>query len=61
MQDCPHRSEFLKLLKTSPASAMLTDPFPNLDTNMVATNPASSSQVLMLSVIKPKSDFLVST
>ena len=40
---------------------MLTDPFPNLDTNLVATDPAPSSQVLMLSTTKPSQDILVST
>ena len=39
---------------------MLTYPFPNLDTNLVATDPAYSSQVLMLSVKKPSIDILVS-
>ena len=40
---------------------MLTDPFPNSDTNMVATDPAPSSQVLMLSVTKNSTNILVST
>ena len=40
---------------------MLTDPFPNLDTNLVATDPAPCSQVLMLSTAKPSQDILVST
>ena len=42
-------------------SAVLTDPFPNPDTSMVATDPAPSSQVLMLSVTKPSTYILVST
>lgn len=49
------------MVKTSHASAMLTNPFPNPDTNLVATDPISSSQVLMLSVTKPSIDILVST
>ena len=40
---------------------MLTDPFPNPDTNMVATDPTSSSKVLMVSVTKTKTDVFVST
>ena len=39
---------------------MLTDPFPNPDTNLVAMDPAPSSQVLMLSTTKPSQDILVS-
>ena len=48
------------MVKTSHASSVLTDPFPNPDTNLVATDPASSSQVLMLSVTKPSKNILVS-
>ena len=40
---------------------MLTDPFPNPDTNMVTMDLAPSSQVLMLSSTKPSIDILVST
>ena len=40
---------------------MLTDPFPNPDPNLVATDPAPSSQVLMLSITKPSTDIFVST
>ena len=40
---------------------MLIDPFPNPDTNLVATDPAPSSQVLMLSTTKPSQYILVST
>ena len=39
---------------------MLTGPFPNPNTNMVVTDLASSSKVLMLSVTNPKNDVLVS-
>ena len=60
-RDYPHRSEVSKLLKTSRASVVLTDPFVNLETHLVATDHASTSQVLMLSASKPKIDVLVST
>ena len=40
---------------------MLTDPFLNPDINLVATDPASSSQVLMLSLTKPSTYILVLT
>jgi len=40
---------------------MLIDPFPNLETHLVATDHASTSQVLMLSATKPKTDVLVTT
>ena len=53
VRDCPHRAEFSKIIKTSHASIVLTDPFPNPDTNLVATDPSPSSQVLMLSTTKP--------
>ena len=61
VRDFPHYAKVSKIIKTSNASAMLTDPFPNPDTNMVATDPDPSSQVLMLSVTKPSTDILVST
>ena len=48
------------MVKTSHAKAMLIDPFLNPNTNLVATDPTSSSQVLMLSVTKPSTDNLVS-
>ena len=40
---------------------MLTDPFPNPNTNLVATDPTPSSQVLMLSSKKPSQYILVLT
>ena len=40
---------------------MLADPFMNPDTNLVATDPPSSSQVLMLTVTKRSTYILVST
>ena len=58
--DCPHRAKVSKFIKTSHASTVLIDPFPNPDTNLVATDPAPSSQVLMLSTTKPSQDILVS-
>ena len=50
----------LKIIKTSHASAVLTDPFPNPDTNMVAMDPTPSSQVLTLSITKASTNILVS-
>lgn len=38
---------------------MLTDPFPNLETNLVAIDHASPSQVLMLSILKQQNDALI--
>ena len=61
VRNCPHRAKVSKIIKTSHASAVLTDPFPNPDTNLVATDPALSSQVLILSTTKPSQDLLVST
>ena len=49
------------MVKNSHASVVLKDLFPNPYTNLVVTDPASSSQVLMLSVTKPSTDILVST
>jgi len=60
-RDCPHRAEVAKFLKASGTSAVLTDPFPNLETNLVAIDHASTSQVLMLSISKKKNDALIST
>ena len=48
------------MVNTSHASAMLTYLFLNPNTNLVATDPTSSSQVLMLSIMKPSIDVLVS-
>ena len=39
---------------------VLTDQFPNPDTNLVATNLAPSSQVLKLSTTKPSQDIFLS-
>ena len=61
VKDFPHPNKVSKIIKTSHASAVLTDPFPNPDTNLVATDPAPTSQVLMLSTTKPSQDILVST
>ena len=54
-------TEVSKMIKTSHASFVLMDPFLNPDTNLVATDLASSSQVLMISVTKPLKNVLVST
>lgn len=40
---------------------MLTDPFPNPETNLVAVDNASTSQVLMLSIKNKKNDVLILT
>ena len=60
-RDCPHRSEVSKFLKTSTTSAVLTFPFPTPETHLVATDHASTSHVLMLSIKNPQNDVLVST
>ena len=49
------------MVKTCHASAVLTNLILNRDTNLVATDLASSSQVLILSIKKPSTDILVST
>jgi len=59
--DYPQRPEVSKLLKASNTSAVLTDPFPAMETHLVATDHASTSQVLMLSITKPQNEVLVST
>jgi len=46
---------------TSNTSAVLTDPFPTLETHLVATDNASTSQVLMLFIANPQNDVFVST
>ena len=58
-RDCLHHSEVSKLMKNYNTSTVLTDPFPKSETNMVATDQASTSQVLMLSISKQKDDVLV--
>ena len=40
---------------------VLTDPFPNPKTNLIASDNASPSQVLMLSISKQQNDALIST
>jgi len=40
---------------------MLTNPFPNQETHMVAQDPSSSNKILMLSSTKPKSNVMVAT
>lgn len=59
--DFPHRAELKKFFKNSKSSAVLTDPFPNPGTNLVANENASPSQVLMLSILKHQNDALIST
>ena len=57
-RDCPHKAEVKKLFKSSKTSAVLTDPFPNPGTKLVANQNASRSQVLMLSISKQQNDAL---
>jgi len=59
--DCPHRADLKKFFKNSKASAVLTDPFLNPGTNLVANENASPSQVLTLSVSKQQNNALIST
>ncbi|CAA3004318.1 Hypothetical predicted protein [Olea europaea subsp. europaea] len=59
--DCPQRAELKKFFKNSKTSAVLTDPFLNPGTNLVANENASPSQVLMLSISKHQNDALIST
>ena len=42
-RDCPHKAKIKKFFKNSKTSAVLTDPFPNPETNMVASDNASPS------------------
>ena len=51
-RDCPYKDELKKFFKNSKTLAVLTDPFPNPGTNMVASDNASLSQVLMFFVSK---------
>ena len=51
-RDCAHKAEVKKLFKSSKTLAVLTDPFPNSGTKLVANQNASRSQVLMLSISK---------
>ncbi len=60
-RECPYKDELRKSFKSSKTSVVLTDPFPNLGTNLVASENASPSQVLMLSVSKQLNDALIST
>ena len=59
--DCPHRAEIKKFFKTSKTSAVLTDLFPNPETNMVTSDNASPSHVLMFSISKQQNEALLST
>ena len=60
-RDCPHRVEVEIFLNISSTSVVFTDPFPNLETNLVAIDYASTSQVLLLSILKKQNDTLIST
>ena len=41
MRDCPHKAEVKKLFKSSKTSAILTNPFPNPETKLVANQNSS--------------------
>jgi len=58
MRECPHKAKVKKLFKGSKTSTVLTDPFPNPGTKLVANQNASRSQVLMLSISKQQNDAL---
>jgi len=60
-RECPYRAELRKFFKNSKTLVVLTNPFLNLGTNMVASDNASLSKVLMLSVSKQQNDALIST
>ena len=51
-RDFPHKAKVKKLSKSSKTSVVLTNPFPNSGTKLVANQNASQSQVLMLSISK---------
>ena len=57
----PYKAEVKKIFKNSRTSAVLTDPFLNLGTNLVASDNAPPSQVLMFSISKQQNDPLIST
>ncbi len=61
MRECPYNKELRKFFKSSKTSAVPMDPFPNQGTNLVASENASPSQVLMLSVSKQLNDTLIMT
>eukprot|EP00253_Pinus_taeda_P014433 PITA_14433 len=60
-KECPYKEELSKFFKSSKTSGILTDPFPNPGTNPIASENASPSQVLMLSVSKHLNDTLITT
>ena len=43
VRDFPHHAEVSKIINTSHASVVLTEPFPNPNKNLVATDPTPSS------------------
>ncbi|MCY6488273.1 hypothetical protein, partial [Actinobacillus pleuropneumoniae] len=60
-REFPYKAELRKFFKNSKTSAVLTDPFPNPGTNLVASENASLSQVLMFSISKQQNDALIMT
>ena len=61
MKDCPYKAKVKKIFKSSKTSSVLTDPFPNPETDLVSSDNAFPSQVLMLSISKQQNDALIST
>lgn len=59
--DFPHQAEVNQFLKVSTTPIVLTDSFPNQETNRVSWNPTSSNFVLMLSSAKLKNDVMLAT
>lgn len=62
MKDCSRHVEINRLFKVSSTTlVILTDPFANQKTNMVAQNPSSSSQVMILTAISNNNGVFVAT
>ena len=60
-RDSPHREEVNQFLKYSTSPIMLTDPFPNQETHLIAWDPTSSNLVLMIYFAKLETDIMVAT
>lgn len=56
-----HKAKIKKFFKSLKTSTVLIDPFPNQETNLVASDNASPSQVLMFSILKQQNDAFIST
>lgn len=60
-RDCPYRVEIKKFFKSKKTSTILTNPFLNPETNLVASDSASPYQVLMFSISEQQNEALIST